>query len=224
MKKLFCLLRENKVSAFFALLLVSIPIVFSSSISAYVYLNEKEIQLFSVTDWAIVYTIAIVTMGLAITPTTFVAIIGGYFITWQSLFFMIPAYLFASLLCFFVSKKIDQGKLKASIERNFPIQHYIFHAQNRPLSLVIYSKLSPILPFALSNFLLAALEIPISKFIIGCFIGMLPRTLLAVWTGKEMKHLLQSNGNSVSMSLVLLLFIVSIIGLWHIFKSKKRSL
>ena len=218
MKKLFLILKDNKVSSSFALILVSLPIVLSSSISAYVYTHESQIATFGWQHWVIIYLISVVTMGLAITPTTFVAILGGYFLSWYSLTLMIPAYLLASLLCYAVSSKLDGGQFKKSLTKYLDLESYLEKAYQQPLSLVIYSKLSPILPFAISNFLLAVLKISVPTFLLGCLLGMLPRTLLAVWAGNEMQLLLQTSASPYSISLIALLFVISIIGLWRVFR------
>lgn len=220
LKLLFQLLRENRVSAAFALGLVSIPLLFSSSVATYIYLHQNSFYHFSSLEWGAFYLITIFTMGLAITPTTFIAFLGGYFLSWYSLPYMIPAYLLASLLCYYLSQQVDQGKLMKNLSQNPSIRAFISKANRKQLPLVIYSKLSPALPFALSNFLLAVLKVRVRTFLLGCLIGMLPRTLLAIWVGSEMKQFMDHGYSSNQLSFIILLFLISLIGIYKIFSRK----
>ena len=189
--------------------------------ASYMYAHEADFQQFGWVNWGLFYFLTIFTMGLAITPTTFIAFVGGYFLAWYSLPFMVPAYLLASLLCYFLSRKVDGGKFVASLRKNPQVDQYLNRAYKSQLSLVIYSKLSPALPFALSNFLLAVMNIRIGQFLLGCFIGMLPRTVLAVWAGQELKQFVYAQANPNQLSLILLLFAISLFGLFRVFKKEE---
>lgn len=223
MRTLFQILKENKVSTAFAATLVCIPLLFSGTIATYTYLFEAQLQLLPWWGWALFYLITIVTMGLALTPTTFIAILGGYFLSWISLVYMIPAYLLASLLCYTISQRVDRGKLMSSFAQHPKVQSFLSQAHQNELSLVIYSKLSPALPFALSNFLLAVMNISRGKFLLGCLIGMLPRTLLAIWTGKEMNNFIHGHHQGNQFSIIIVLLLISIWGLFRVFRSPKTQ-
>ncbi|WP_332913888.1 hypothetical protein [Algoriphagus boritolerans] len=53
----------------------------------------------------------------------------------------------------------------------------------RPESLIFFIRISPVVPFAISNFLFASLKIELKNVLIYGIPGMLPRTLLAFGTG-----------------------------------------
>lgn len=62
---------------------------------------------------------------------------------------------------------------KALLRKNF----------KRTTLIITLLRLSPAMPFALTNLLMAAARVPLSSFLIGTFIGMLPRSAAVVFFG-----------------------------------------
>ena len=94
------------------------------------------------------------------------------------------------------------------------------------MKIIFFTKLSPVLPFAITNLLFAVSGAKLKNIILGGFLGMIPRTLLAVYSGtqaKEIATLIQSpNQGLFSKLLVFSLIIVSVSGI--IFSIKKAFL
>jgi FtsH-binding integral membrane protein len=55
------------------------PLVVSSSITVWVMFHEANIHQFDLSTWTMVYAAASLTMAFALTPTTFIALLSGYF-------------------------------------------------------------------------------------------------------------------------------------------------
>lgn len=205
-----------------------LPLLTSSTIATLGYTYQNLIYDFGLFEWILFFIGASFSMALALTPTTFMALFTGYFLGWKALYGMIPAYMIAALLCYFIVKWIDQGKFNQSIQK-YPIANAIINTVHEsPLKIVAFTKLSPILPFALSNLLLAWAKTPIKEFLLGSLIGMLPRTLVSVWFGKSIENLQDisnSGSNAITQMVIGGLVVLSIAGLSQVFsKSIKKQL
>lgn len=187
--KLLTQIRKNKRSSLTFLALAIIPLVCSSSITAYFIANESQIQSFSMSTWMIFYIITCFTMALAITPTTYIAIVSGYFLGWISIPFMLVSYLSASLLGYFFALFVDNGVFIKNVEHHEKAQLFIRNLKQKEFLMIVLARLSPALPFAMMNLLLAILKADIKKFIVAGFLGMLPRTLLSIFLGTQVKEI-----------------------------------
>lgn len=220
--QLFHILRQNKVSLFSSILLCAMPIICSYSIGYYMINAQNYFQSLSTIQWAGIYFVSIFTMGFALTPTTFVSILSGFLIGWNSIPAVIISYLSASLVCFLFAKKLDGGKFIKSLQGIKSINQTLENIKKEELKIVILSKLSPILPFALSNVLLSISKVSIGNFLIGGLIGMLPRTLTSIWLGISAQNIQQiiegKVENSYTHWVVIVLAIISVFGLARIFK------
>ncbi|MEH6451637.1 MAG: VTT domain-containing protein, partial [Psychromonas sp.] len=183
MKKMFTLLRANGRSLGFAICCTFLPLLLSSTLAYFVIQHEMLLRNLDPIEWAIFFFVSIFSMAFALTPTTLIALICSYLLGWQALPYVVIAYLLASVVCFYVARIMDAGKLMNSLQDHPEAQLVIERLQQQELTLIIFSKLSPILPFAISNILLAIAGARLKYFIIGAFIGMLPRTLVVFWVG-----------------------------------------
>lgn len=68
---------------------------------------------------------------------------------------------------------------KSLLKRNF----------RRTTLIITLLRLSPAMPFALTNLLMAAARVPLSSFLIGTLIGMLPRSAAVVFFGAGLSEL-----------------------------------
>lgn len=68
---------------------------------------------------------------------------------------------------------------KALLDRNF----------RRTTLIITLLRLSPAMPFALTNLLMTAARVPLSAFLIGTFVGMLPRSAAVVFFGAGLSEL-----------------------------------
>ena len=111
---------------------------------------------------------------------------------------------------FFIGKLMDQGKVERLLQL-FPKGKAFFeNIQKSQKQLVFTCRLSPVLPFAFTNVLLAAIKTRFSTFIVFGTLGMLPRTLLAIWAGKQASSIynLQTREWTINFETLSLLFLV----------------
>lgn len=191
------------------------PLVFSSMLTIYVIAYEDWIGTFEWHEWTFVFGLVVVTMSLACTPTTFLAVVTGYFLGMTGTVWVVISYMSASLIGYFMGQKLAKGFLGDYIKENVKARRIIARASNKRLLVTVLSRLSPALPFALMNVVLSVAKIPIGTFLLGGLVGMLPRTLLFVWLGSQAEMLKSAlERNEGVWPVILLTALVFIIFYW----------
>ncbi len=204
--------------------MTALPIFFSSVLAVSVIAYEAQIALFDWKDWVFATFLCCITCTFAITPPTFLALIFSYFIGWQALFPVFLMNMVSILLVNILTKLFNPEQLKSYLSDNEQVNAILANVRQQELKVIFFAKLSPIMPFSLSNFVFALSGAKFKNILLGGFLGMIPRTLLAVWTGsqaKEVRRLLENpNEGNLEKSLLVLLLIVSIGGIYSILPKK----
>ncbi|QMW02342.1 TVP38/TMEM64 family protein [Spirosoma foliorum] len=195
------------------------PIVFTSILTYYAVVHEAAIAGFTAWQWAgITITCAITSAGL--TPPTMLALIFGYFLGWQAVLPLFVINFGGILFINLLVRWLDHERFLAFIRRNPKAQSVLDRILNNELEVIFFAKLSPILPFGLTNLLFALSGAKLKNILLGGFLGMTPRTILAIWSGHEaheIKTLLENPNQSAWTQIVVIgLIVVSIAGLWQV--------
>jgi len=167
----------------------ALPLISSSVLGYYAISNPDFFQSLQGIDLLVFWFLAIFIMGLAFSPTTFFALFTGYIWGLHGIIPLIIAYSIASLLGFFVAKLLKGDAILSFIKSKFKTASFLDHVQSNSFSWVFLARLSPVFPFAITNAIMAFLGVSAQKFFIAGTLGMLPRTLLAVWTGMQVKSI-----------------------------------
>uniref|UniRef100_UPI00404720F5 VTT domain-containing protein n=1 Tax=Algoriphagus sp. TaxID=1872435 RepID=UPI00404720F5 len=165
-------------------------------------------------------------VGLAFLPTTLTAIASGFFWGWSVFPHLVIAYLLANVLGYTLGKWLNADFRTILYARHPSLKEEIEKQIEQPAGLVFFVRISPVIPFAISNFLFASLGIPLSKIIRFGLPGMLPRTILAFASGKAANSFLdaQSSLKDPQDWLALgLLLLGSVWGIWYVWNKKKTE-
>jgi uncharacterized membrane protein YdjX (TVP38/TMEM64 family) len=215
-------IRKNSFTLIYTFFLGLMPLLVSSSISYWVITHEREIHSFTFQNWIIAFVIACFTMAFALTPTTFIALLSGYFLGWKAFLPIAITYWIASLIGFKVAQMIDGGRFLRILSEKPKVKQVLENLQKDEFKIILLARLSPVLPFAVTNVLFSFSGTKIRNFLTAGFLGMLPRTILSIWIGtqaQEIKRLIEhpSEGN-LSQILILGLIGGSILGLGYFVK------
>ncbi len=132
--------------------------------------------------------------GLALLPTNVIGIIGGWAFGFEiGIFVLITAVASAATLSFLIHSRIVGDTLPHVFE-NHPKAQAVYQAlvgQSvwRTTLIIFLLRLSPAMPFALTNFLMASARVPLKCYIAGTFFGMLPRSTAVVFVGSGLSEL-----------------------------------
>ena len=202
-------------------LLLAVPLLGSAVVLGLLYERPTLLQNLTLAQSLLYFTLAGLTMALALTPTTFVAIISGYYFGWVGLPGMVAAYALAAALGYELARRLDHGKLR-SVLHHFPKADAVLaELQTQSWSLIILTRLSPVLPFALMTFVLAIVGVARRRFLVASVLGMLPRSLFFYWLGtkaQDVLTLLRDPDEGTLSKLVLIgLVMASLFGLYLVF-------
>jgi uncharacterized membrane protein YdjX (TVP38/TMEM64 family) len=163
--------------------------------------------------------------ALALGNPTYLSAAYGYLIGPAAMLLMIICNAVAIILIYYFFQQFRPLFLENALNENPRARNLISNIKKKELSVIIYTKLSPIFPFALTNVCFAASGASFKNILLGGFIGMIPRTALAIFTGMQAANLQgiikgeRSPGYEDAFLVGLLL--ISILGLYFTTKSNK---
>jgi uncharacterized membrane protein YdjX (TVP38/TMEM64 family) len=190
------------------------------------YQELEQISMTGIGEQVLLVLALTLLVGLALLPTTFTALASGFFWGWTIFPHLVIAYLLANVLGYSLGKWLNADFRTILYARHPSLQEEIEKRIEQPAGLVFFVRISPLIPFAISNFLFASLGIPLSKIIRFGLPGMLPRTILAFASGMAAQSFLEAQASLKDPQdwLVLgLLLVGSIWGIWHFWNKKKTK-
>lgn len=202
------------------------PLSFSSGLSLLIIDNISIVEDFQLFEWLIVFSIVSLTMTFALTPTTVIALLSGYFLGFYAVLPVVISYSLASLGGFYLSNTLGSN-FQEVIRTSYPKLDSFIHkmSDKSPSSFVIFSRISPVLPFAVMNIVLPFIGIKLKPFFWGGMLGMLPRTVLAIIIGmlaKDILILIENPSSGLYMQIgFIVLLLISLIGFYGIYKRNK---
>lgn len=119
--------------------------------------------------------------GLALLPTNLIGILAGWAFGFPfGLVLLISAVVGSATVGYLVNRRLTGETLTGLAERNARTNAILKALTNegffKTVAVITLIRMSVIMPFAFTNFFLAAARVPISSFVIGTFLGMLPRS------------------------------------------------
>ncbi len=132
--------------------------------------------------------------GLALLPTNVIGIIGGWAFSFElGIAVLITGVVGAALISFLIHRRIVGDKLPEVFDKH-PKAKAIYEAlleQDlwRTTLIIFLLRISVIMPFAFTNFLMASARVPLGAYTVGTFFGMLPRSSAVVFVGAGLSEL-----------------------------------
>lgn len=201
------------------------PLLTSSLLTAWAVGYEDFWAGLSTTQWLFITLGLAFASAFALTPPTFLALVYGYFLGWLGLPLLFLLNLAAIGIVFLTGKKVISRSFLTQIEAAYPAaSRLLLRFHEDPVRLIFFTKLSPALPFAITNLVFTLAGARLSQMLLGGALGMIPRTILAMWIGtqaKEIKYLLEHPNEGIGTKLlVVALVVLSTVGILWFFKKK----
>lgn len=184
------------------------------------------IRLDSPLDLLIFIGVTGLMMGLAFLPTTFIAPASGFFFGWIAFPFLIIAYALATILGYKLGQKANVSLLEVLFTKHPQLKEELEARKSKEMSLIFFVRISPIIPFAVSNFLFASMKILLKKVLIFGILGMLPRTLIAFGTGVFANSFLGAKdalSSPAQWAIGFVLLVIGVFGIYQYIKKKPNS-
>ncbi|RZK14387.1 MAG: DedA family protein [Hymenobacter sp.] len=221
MKFLRELFQKNFSTLLTMALLVLVPLVGSSSLVLVLSRHQDLLQHLSLLQMGLYFVLMGLTMAVALTNSTFVVIVTGYFLGWAGLPGMVASYALAAALGYELAQRLDQDKLRNLLHRFPKADAVLAELQDQSWQLILLTRLSPVLPFALMTFVLAIVGVPRGRFLAASILGMLPRSLFFYWLGTKASDVLallrDPDEGTLSKLVLLALVAASLLGLYVVF-------
>ena len=188
--------------------------------------NSKILESFQVVQTSdhLILTIALaVLLGLALLPTTLSALATGYFFGWTGFPGLFFGYLLANVIGYTLGKILNTDFPALIYQRKPELQYQLENRIQHPKSLIFFVRISPVIPFAISNFLFASLQISLKKVLLFGVPGMLPRTLIAFTTGLLASSLLEAKTSLNDPRQWAILAFLLVLSFWGLYRNWKQS-
>ncbi|WP_082161688.1 TVP38/TMEM64 family protein [Rufibacter radiotolerans] len=212
------LLQQNTGTLVYSALLVVVPVLVSSALALWLYNNQAMMQALTGWQMLLYFVVVSLTMAFALTPTTFVALATGFFLGWTGFPGVVVSYGIAALIGYGMARLVDQGKLEKLLHQFPKAEGVMEELRDQSWSLIILTRISPVLPFAFMTFVLSLVQVPRLRFLLASMVGMLPRTLFFFWVGTQAQDLLSllqdPNAGTGGKLLMGALVIISLGGLY----------
>lgn len=177
-----------------ALVTTFLPIVGSTLLLTVVYQVSPWLQDNKEIGVVLFVTVMTILSGVALLATNILGIVSGFAFNFQvGIIAQLLGIIGASTVMFLLAKRyasknffstIDQKpKLKAI--HNALLNESVF----KTLLIITLIRLSPAMPFAVSNFIMSASGISFKTFILGTILGMAPRASAVVFVGSSLSEL-----------------------------------
>lgn len=220
-------LLENKRFVLALSVMALVPLLCSSLVLVWIYQNQWIFELSGFKLFTIFTALSSLAIGLALVPSTVIAILAGYFLDLNGILSILISYTLALIIGIFYGRGILRVlKIRPFIE----IPGYTKHVRSlsrHQLLFLINLRLSPALPFAMTNLVLASLPLKWSQYITGSIIGMLPRTTLFFLLGMQADQIWtfvkDPDPQGMLKLIPVALVVVSLIGLTFILKRVIRE-
>ena len=209
-----------------SVLLTVVPLVTTSLLTASAVAHEELLRSWTYGTWILVTIGLTLTSAIALTPPTFLALVFGYFLGWYAIPFLFLLNLGAIALLYILADFFNAESIRIYLVQIYPeIESLIRKFKANQFRLIFFAKLSPVLPFTITNLFFNVVGAKLPQVLAGGTLGMIPRTVLAVWAGREaqeIRYLLEHPNEGLGTKILLLsLIIISTVGIGYLFKDKK---
>ncbi len=140
--------------------------------------------------------------GFALLPTNVIAIVGGWAFSFElGILILMITVVGAATISFKINSHISGDRLP-DVAGKHPRAAAIYRSllgENfwRTTLIIFLIRLSVVMPFAFTNFLMASAKVPLKSFLLGTAAGMLPRSSAMVFVGAGLSELtLENTGDS----------------------------
>jgi uncharacterized membrane protein YdjX (TVP38/TMEM64 family) len=144
--------------------------------------------------YALVYVVA----ALLFVPGSLLTIGAGFTfgLLWGTLTVMVAS-VTAAALAFLIARYLARSQVEKLVQRNPNFRAIDRAISQKGWKVVLLLRLSPLIPFNLSNYLFGLTDIRFGHFVLASWVGMFPGTLLYVWLGAAGQGLGQMRRRSV---------------------------
>lgn len=185
LKQLYGAPLKVKFSIISLIVMSILPFVSTLVIISYsTFFNEQVVQW----DTAMLFLMGVLfffltTMSLA--STTIFSIACGYFFGWNAYPILLGMFTLGTWFGYAISNWFDKNTIMGFIKMNPEMYKFVKKLQKNERLMLFTMRLTPSLPFAVTNFFCSYIEIPLKKYLIYGTAGIALRLVATVWVGTQ---------------------------------------
>lgn len=214
-----------KLSALFLLAMYVLPIISNLIIIAVFAKNIDSIKDWEQSTILLLGVLLFFTSSFSITSTTLLSVVCGYLFGWISFPVLLIMFSVGSLLGYYLANVFDKGTIMSWIKTNEVAYNFIVKLNQRVNLMVFVMRLTPILPFTVTNILCSYLSVPLKNYLGMGFIGIGVRTLVMVYTGSQISSIINMDDDPVykAQKIGFLLLSFALFGLLYYLVMKQKD-
>jgi uncharacterized membrane protein YdjX (TVP38/TMEM64 family) len=186
-----------KLSALFLLAMYVLPLLSNITVIALFAAYIDEIKYWEVSTLIILGVVLFFTSSFSLTSTTLLSVVCGYLYGWISLPILVILLSIGSLLGYFLANTFDKGTIMSWLKTNEVAYDFIQKLNQRVNLMVFVMRLTPVLPFTVTNILCSYLSVPLKNYLGMGFIGISIRTFAMVYTGTQISSIMNIDDDPV---------------------------
>ncbi|MCU0416164.1 MAG: VTT domain-containing protein [Cytophagaceae bacterium] len=169
-----------------ALILMSIlPFLSTLGIFSYATFFNEQVQSWDQTMILIMGVVVFFLTSLSLASTTILSIACGYFYGWQAYPWLFIMFVAGTLFGYTISNAFDKNTIMGFIQMNPEMYSFVRKLQKNQRLMLFTMRLTPSLPFAVTNFFCAYINVPLNKYLTLGSLGIGLRLLATVWVGTQ---------------------------------------
>ena len=186
-----------KLSAFFLLAMYVLPLISNLVIIAVFATHIESIKGWEQSTIIYLGILLFFTSSFSLTSTTLLSVVCGYLFGWLSFPVLLVMFSVGSLLGYFLANTFDKGTIMTWIKTNEVAYDFILKLSQRTNLMVFAMRLTPVLPFTVTNILCSYLSVPLKNYLGMGFIGIGIRTLAMVYTGTQISSIMTMDDDPI---------------------------
>ncbi len=201
---------KAKLSMFFLLAMYVLPII-SNLILAAVLVTHldhiKSMDYITLVYWGI---LIFFTSTFSIISTTLLSVACGYLFGWIAFPVLLTMFTLSSLIGYFLGNVFDQQTIMSWIGANEVVYNFIEKLKKRMNFMVFVMRVTPVLPFTVTNVLCSYLSVPLKNYVGMSVIGISARLAVAVYTGTQISSIVNMEDDPIYKFQKIGIFVVSL--------------
>jgi uncharacterized membrane protein YdjX (TVP38/TMEM64 family) len=188
---------KAKLSMIFLLAMYILPFISNFILVTLFAVNIEHIKVMDpvmLIYWGILIFFA---STFSIISTTLLSIACGYLFGWIAFPILLTMFTVSSLIGYFLSSVFDQQTIMSWIGANEVAFNFIEKLKKRANFMVFVMRVTPILPFTVTNVLCSYLSVPLKNYIGMSIVGIGARLGIAVYTGTQISSIVSMEDDPV---------------------------
>ncbi|MFN8415047.1 MAG: VTT domain-containing protein [Cytophagaceae bacterium] len=184
-----------------------LPFISTLVIISYSAFFNEQVSQWSTTMIFFMGILCFFLTSMSLASTTIVSVACGYFFGWNAYPILLGMFTLGTWFGYAISNWFDKNTIMGFIKMNPEMYKFVKKLQKNERLMLFTMRLTPSLPFAVTNFFCSYIEIPLKKYLVFGTIGIALRLVATVWVGTQIQSFNEDIENDPTYQLQKYVFI-----------------